>query len=54
MPIYIITAFYEEFFDELKAAEKDGLTFELVRKPLGSDQIVLICKSLLEGPVVYQ
>jgi DNA-binding response OmpR family regulator len=53
LPIYIITAFYEEFFDELKVAEKDGLAFELVRKPLGSDQIVMISKSILEGPIGF-
>ncbi len=50
-PIYIITAFYEEFFDELKTAEKEDIAFELIKKPIDSDQILLIVKSILEGPV---
>ena len=50
-PIYIITAFYKEFADELKNAEKERLTFELIKKPIRSDQILLVTKSVLEGPI---
>ena len=47
VPLYIITAFYEEYFEELKSAEKEGIDFEVLRKPFKSDQIVLTVKSIL-------
>lgn len=53
IPIYIITAFYMEFSDELMAAEKEDLHFELIKKPIRSDQILLVTKSILEGPISY-
>src|SRR4030043_17685 len=37
VPIYIITAFYEEFVGQLKSAEVDGIDFELLRKPIGAE-----------------
>ncbi len=50
-PIYIITAFYKEFFDELKTAEKEDLSFELLKKPIDKGQILLVTKSILEGTI---
>jgi DNA-binding response OmpR family regulator len=50
VPIYIVTAFHKEFFDQLKGAEEDGIDFDIVKKPLSSDRIVLITKGILEGP----
>ncbi len=50
-PIYIITAFYKEFFDKLNAIEKEEIDFELIKKPIHSDQILLISKSVLESPI---
>ncbi len=47
VPIYIITAFYEVFFEELKGAEKDEIEFEVLRKPFIGDQILLTTKSIL-------
>ncbi len=52
-PVYLITAFYEEFFNQLKSVEEDALCFEVMRKPFGRDQIVLVSKSILEGPMVH-
>ena len=49
IPIYIVTAFYGEFFEELQEAIKDGLDFEVLTKALSSDQITLITKGILEG-----
>lgn len=49
IPIYIVTAFYGEFFQELQKATEDGIGFEVVRKPLGGDQILRITKGILEG-----
>ena len=51
-PIYIVTAFYKEFADELKIAEKEGLIYELMKKPIRSNQILLVTKSVLEGPII--
>jgi len=53
VPVYIVTAFHKEFFGGLKSAGEDGLDFEVVKKPIGSDDIVLVAKSVLEGTVVY-
>ena len=51
VPVYIITAFYEEFFEELRDVERDGVQFELLRKPFSSEQILLTVESVLVGPV---
>lgn len=45
--IYIITAFHKEFIDELSSAADDGLDFEVLKKPLDSNQIVLAAKNIL-------
>jgi DNA-binding response OmpR family regulator len=50
VPIYIVTAFYAEYFDELKGAEEEGLDFELLTKPVDGDGIRLIVRSVFEGP----
>jgi len=50
---YIVTAFYKEFLGELKDVTKDGIDFELLSKPVGNEQIALVTRSVLEGPVSY-
>ncbi len=50
-PIYIVTAFYKEFFDGLEAVEKEEISFELIKKPIHGDEILLVAKSVLEGPI---
>jgi DNA-binding response OmpR family regulator len=52
IPIYIVTAFYDEFFQRLQEATRDGIDFEVLRKPLGGDQIAAITRSILEGAEV--
>ncbi len=47
--IYIVTAFEREFVDELANAADSELEFEVLRKPLDSNQIVLAAKS--EGAI---
>ena len=49
VPVYIITAFYGEFSQELIEAQEEGLDFELMLKPLSMDQIINLTRSLLEG-----
>ena len=53
VPIYIVTAFYKMYFDELIKAEGEGIGFEVVRKPIGGDQIVQVTQGELEGPMKY-
>lgn len=53
VPVYIITAFHEEYFDQLKAAEQDGIDFELLKKPFDSEQLILVTKGVLDGPERY-
>ena len=53
VPIYIVTAFYKMYFDELIKAEGEGIGFEVVRKPIGGDQIVQVTQGALEGPMKY-
>lgn len=52
VPVYLITAFYEEFFSELRSVQDEGFSFELLRKPLGSDQIEMVARGLLDGPAI--
>ncbi|MEE9610940.1 MAG: response regulator [Desulfatiglandales bacterium] len=54
VPIYIITAFYEEFFKDLKGTEKDGIEFDLLQKPFSIYQIALTVKSVLNGPLALK
>jgi CheY-like chemotaxis protein len=48
-PIYVITAFYEEYFNELKKSMNSDIDFELMQKPIGAEQIISVVKSILEG-----
>ena len=50
VPVYIVTAFHPEFFNKLKSATADGTDFEIVKKPISSDRIVFLARSVLEGP----
>lgn len=52
-PVYIVTAFHKEFLDQLNQAMEDGIDFEVLQKPIGNDQIVLVTKSILEGPIEH-
>ncbi len=53
IPVYIITAFYKEYFKELKVIVKEGIEFELIEKPIDSEQILMVVKSILEYPISY-
>jgi len=44
--IYIVTAFSQEFLDDLKRAQTEGMTFQLANKPLSSNQIRHIARSV--------
>lgn len=49
LPIYIVTAFHREFFDDLVDARHEGLEFELMRKPLERQQIIDLTTAVLGG-----
>ena len=53
MPVYIITAFHEEFMDQLRVAADEGYGFEVMQKPIMSEDLVSITKAILEGAGVY-
>jgi len=53
VPVYIITAFHDEFFAQLKKAEADGMDFEVLRKPFDRRQLITATKGILEGPTSY-
>ncbi len=53
MPVYIITAFHEEFMDQLRVAGDEGYDFEVMQKPIMSEDLVSITKAILEGVGAY-
>lgn len=53
MSIYIITAFHEEFMDQLRVAADEGYEFEVMQKPIESQDLVRITKAILEGVGAY-
>lgn len=44
--IYVVTAFSQEYLDDLKQAQAEGMTFQLANKPLSSTQIRHIARSV--------
>jgi len=49
-PIYVVTAFYEEYFSELKRLQHENVDFELLRKPLDDYELQLVTSGVLEQP----
>ena len=49
VPVYIVTAFHKEYFDELKEAKRAGAAFELLHKPVSGDDIRLVTETVLGG-----
>lgn len=47
VPVYIVTGFYGEFLQPLQEAQKDGISFDLARKPLELHEIRTIVDSVL-------
>lgn len=45
--VYIVTAFHQEFLSDLQELKSEGISFELLRKPIGMDEIVEITKTAL-------
>ncbi len=49
VPVYIVTAFYAEFFEGLNEAGKDGIDFEILKKPLDGQSLRSIVTANLDG-----
>jgi CheY-like chemotaxis protein len=45
--VFIFTAFHKDFFKELEKAAEEGLYFEIVQKPLDSDQLLELVQTIL-------
>jgi len=52
-PIYIITAFHEEFTDQLRVATDKGYEFEVMQKPMENRDLTNITKAVLDGVGTY-
>ena len=52
-PIFIVTAFSKEFTEGLKALQKEKIEFQLMSKPLLSEQIVAVVEGVLGGTTSY-
>lgn len=50
--IYVVTAFANEYMDQLKVAHEEGLNFQLASKPLSSKQIKHIANSIRQSTEV--
>ncbi len=48
VPIYITTAFYDDFLNQLQSATDDGISFYLLKKPVDRDEIHSIAKVVSE------
>jgi len=48
--IYVVTAFANEYMDQLKVAHDEGLRFQIASKPLSSAQIKQIVSSVIAKP----
>jgi CheY-like chemotaxis protein len=46
-PVYIVTAFYEEFMSPLRELQGEGISFDIARKPLGLAEIRTIADAML-------
>lgn len=47
VPVYIVTAYYNEYLEQMQNLANTGVTFEIVNKPVGQDQIAFIAKENL-------
>ena len=47
VPVYIVTAFHNEFLDQLQGLSDEGIAFELLNKPVGRHQIIGITRGIL-------
>lgn len=49
VPVYIVTALYKDYLEEIKKAFNDGINFFIAHKPITPDQIAVIVTETLGG-----
>ena len=54
VPVYIVTAFYGEFLEELQRMAHNGTEFEVLNKPVDGHMILKLCKGVLEGALILE
>ena len=47
IPVYIVTAFHDQFFDQLRKAKEEKIDFEVLRKPIEGEELVVVTESIL-------
>jgi DNA-binding NtrC family response regulator len=52
IPVYLVTAYYGDFEDQLDHLRQENTNFEVLIKPLGRQQIIEITQSIVDGPVI--
>jgi len=50
LPVYIVTAFYEDYMQPLKDVVDQGLEFQVAKKPLEHAEIRAVVQAILDGP----
>ena len=53
VPIYITTAYYDDFLDQLQSAANDHISFYLLKKPVDADEICSIAKVVSEHRIRF-
>ena len=53
VPIYIVTASYDEYLEELQNAAKDGISFQLLRKSVSAHEIRAIAKVISQYEIKF-
>ncbi len=53
VPIYITTAFYDDFIDKLQSAADDSISFFLLKKPVDGDEIRSIARVISEHRIRF-
>ena len=53
LPVYIVTGFHREFLAGLDEVRQAGLPFQLLRKPVGSVEILALAHSALDKPAQF-
>lgn len=53
MPIYVVTAFHEDFIGQLQTIVAKGYTFEILRKPIDGRDLLSVTNAILNGVGIY-
>jgi len=54
IPVYIITAFHEEYLSDLERLTDKNISFELLKKPIDSENLIALTKSVFIEPQLIE